>query len=230
MTPFDPAAVEAVLFDLDGTLIDTDDQVVASLARRLTPLARFLPLAPISLARRLVMWAETPGNALVTLFDRLGVDDNIFAIGDTLRRWRGLHPRQHLPLVPGAETVLHALSQRYHLAIVTTRGYRDAQAFLARHQLSHLFHSVATRESTRRLKPHPAPIHFVAEKLGLPPGRCAMVGDTTADVRSARAAGAWAVAVLSGFGERAELERAGAHLVLESVAQLGEILPPGNLT
>jgi len=230
MTPFDPAAVEAVLFDLDGTLIDTDDQVVASLARRLTPLARFLSLAPISLARRLVMWAETPGNALVTLFDRLGVDDNIFAIGDTLRRWRGLHPRQHLPLVPGAETVLHALAQRYHLAIVTTRGYRDAQAFLARHQLSPLFHSVATRESTRRLKPHPAPIHFVAEKLGLPPGRCAMVGDTTADVRSARAAGAWAVAVLSGFGERAELERAGAHLVLESVAQLGEILPPGNLT
>lgn len=227
MTHFDPATVEAILFDLDGTLIDTDDQAVASLARRLTPLARFYPFDPTSLARRLVMWAETPGNALVTLFDMVGVDDNVFAIGDTLRRWRGLHSRYDLPLVPGVEAALHALSRRYRLAIVTTRGQRDAGAFLARHSLSHLFHPVITRESSRRLKPHPAPIRVAAQKLGLPPHRCAMVGDTTADVRSARAAGAWAVAVLSGFGERDELERAGAHVVLESVAQLGEVLPLG---
>ena len=94
---FDPSAVEAILFDLDGTLIDTDDEAVATLARRLAPLARLVPFAPDRLARRLVMWAETPGNALVTLFDRAGVDDNIFAIGDTLRRWRGLRPRHRTP-------------------------------------------------------------------------------------------------------------------------------------
>ena len=221
---FDPSAVEAILFDLDGTLIDTDDEAVAALARRLAPLARLVPFAPDRLARRLVMWAETPGNALVTLFDRAGVDDNIFAIGDTLRRWRGLRPRHDLPLVPGVEPAVQALSQRYRLAIVTTRGHRDAEAFLAGHQMAHLFASVATRESTRRVKPHPAPIHFVAERLGLSPERCVMVGDTTVDVRSARAAGAWVAAVLSGFGTRDELERAGAHLVVESVAQLAEIL------
>ena len=228
MIRFDPSAVEAILFDLDGTLIDTDDEAVAALARRLSPLARLA--APDALARRLVMWAETPGNALVTLFDRVGVDDNIFAIGDTLRRWRGLHPRGDLPLVPGVEPAVRALAQRYRLAIVTTRGYRDAQAFLAGHDLAHLFSSVATRESTRRVKPHPAPIHFVAERLGLPPQRCAMVGDTAVDIRSARAAGAWAVAVLSGFGTRDEMERAGAHLVLDSVAQLAEVLSTNNFT
>jgi len=53
------------------------------------------------------------------------------------------------------------------------------------------------------------------------------VGDTTVDVRSARAAGAWVAAVLSGFGTRDELERAGAHLVLDSVAQLAEVLAAG---
>jgi phosphoglycolate phosphatase-like HAD superfamily hydrolase len=223
MTRFDPLAVEAILFDLDGTLIDTDDEAVAALARRLALLARLVHLAPDALARRLVMWAETPGNALVTLFDRAGVDDNLFAIGDTLRGWRGLRPRGDLPLVPGVEPAIRALAQRYRLAIVTTRGRRDAEAFLDGHNLAHLFSAVATRESTRRVKPHPAPIHFVAERLGLPPQRCVMVGDTTVDVRSARAAGAWVAAVLSGFGTRDELKRAGAHLVLDSVAQLAEI-------
>ncbi len=227
---FDPSAVEAILFDLDGTLIDTDDQAVAALARRLALLARLVRFAPDILARRLVMWAETPGNALVTLFDVAGVDDNIFAIGDTLRGWRGLRPRHDLPLVPGVEPAMQALAQRYRLAIVTTRGRRDAEAFLTRHNLAHLFSTVATRESTRRVKPHPAPIHFVAEQLGLPPQRCVMVGDTTVDVRSARAAGAWVAAVLSGFGTRDELERAGAHLVLDSVAQLVEVLTTINLT
>src|SRR5512135_888634 len=94
MIGFDPSAVEAILFDLDGTLIDTDDEAVAALARRLAPLARVVPFAP---------------DALVTLFDRAGVDDNIFAIGDTLRGWRGLRPRADLPLVPGIEPAMHAL-------------------------------------------------------------------------------------------------------------------------
>jgi HAD superfamily hydrolase (TIGR01509 family) len=228
MTSLDPAAIEAILFDLDGTLIDTDDQVVRSLARYLAPLARLFPFAPTALARRLVMWAETPGNALMTLFDMLGLDDNVFAIGDTLRRWRGLHSRQDLPLIPGVDSVLQALSRHYRLAIVTVRGRRDADAFLGQHNLAHLFDLVVTRESTRRLKPHPAPIRFAAEKLGLPACRCVMVGDTTTDVCSARAANAWAVAVLSGFGQQDELERAGANVVLESVAQMGKILPLDN--
>jgi phosphoglycolate phosphatase-like HAD superfamily hydrolase len=213
--------IEAIFFDLDGTLMDTDDQAVASLARYLTPLSVFFLINPTALARRLVLWAETPGNALMTFFDTIGLDDNVFAIGDTLRRWRGLYPPPNLPLIPGTDDTLRELSRRYRLAVVTTRGRRDAETFLAQHHLAHLFELVVTRESTCRLKPHPAPIRFTAETLGVSPNRCVMVGDTAADVRSARAAGAWAVAILSGFGEQDELERAGAHLVLESVAQLG---------
>jgi phosphoglycolate phosphatase len=221
--------IEAVFFDLDGTLIDTDDQAVESLARCLAPLAYLFPFEPGSLARRLVMWAETPGNFLMTLLDAVGLDDSVFAIGDAMRRRRGLHPRPNLPLMPGAGSALHTLSGRYRLAIVTTRGRRDAEAFLAQHNLAHMFDLVVTRESTRRLKPHPLPIRYATQMLGLLPHRCVMVGDTTTDVRSARAAGAWAVAVLSGFGERDELKRAGAHLVLESVAQMRGIeLPPGS--
>jgi phosphoglycolate phosphatase-like HAD superfamily hydrolase len=51
-----------------------------------------------------------------------------------------------------------------------------------------------------------------------------MVGDTTADVKSAKRAGAWSAAVLCGFGERHELESCGADIILDSTAELAEYL------
>jgi phosphoglycolate phosphatase-like HAD superfamily hydrolase len=51
-----------------------------------------------------------------------------------------------------------------------------------------------------------------------------MVGDTTVDIRAARRAGAWAIGVLCGFGEAKELKRAGAHLLLDSPADLLPLL------
>ena len=81
---------------------------------------------------------------------------------------------------------------------------------------------VVTHEDTWRLKPHPEPICYAAEQLGVAVGRCLMVGDTGVDVESAKAAGACAVGVLCGFGERRDL--AGADLILENTAELGEWL------
>jgi phosphoglycolate phosphatase-like HAD superfamily hydrolase len=79
-------------------------------------------------------------------------------------------------------------------------------------------------QDTRRLKPHPAPIRLAAERLNVAIENCVMVGDTAVDVRAARRAGAWSAAVLCGFGERQELERAGAHVVLNSTADLHPLL------
>ena len=120
--------------------------------------------------------------------------------------------------------MLTTLNGRYRLAVVTTRGRSEAEMFLEQHELSALFELLVTRESTWRLKPHPAPIQHAARELGVPADRCVMVGDTTVDVKSARRAGAWAVAVLCGFGEREELQRASAHVILEHTSQLTSLL------
>ncbi len=217
----DKDKVEAVLFDLDGTLMDTDDQAVESLAHRLE---RLRWPNPHQAARRLVMTAETPGNALMTLIDMLGLDSPLSAFTDRLHRWRGLRGRADFRIIADAEEMLTALKGRYRLAVVTTRGQRDAEAFLEQHDLRDYFDALVTRESTWRLKPHPAPIWHAARLLGAPVERCVMVGDTPVDVKSARRAGAWAVAVLCGFGERGELERAGAHVVLEHTAHCSSLL------
>jgi HAD superfamily hydrolase (TIGR01549 family) len=217
----DKDEIEAILFDLDGTLMDTDDQAVERLARRLQKLR--WP-NPGNAARRLVMAAETPGNAFITFLDILGLDSSLRALSDRLHEWRGLRTRDKFRIMTGVGDMLPALRGRYKLAVVTTRRKGDAEAFLGQYGLRDLFGALVTSDSTWRLKPHPAPVRCAAQKLGVPTERCVMVGDTTVDVKSGRRAGAWAVAVLCGFGERDELERAGAHAILDHTSQLPSLL------
>jgi phosphoglycolate phosphatase-like HAD superfamily hydrolase len=214
-------AIEAVLFDLDGTLMDSDDQVVERLALRLQRLGWRHPYRG---ARSLVMAAETPLNGLMTFLDALGLDALLMGMWARFRRLRGVPNQPGHRLMEGADVMLMELKQRYRLVVVTTRGRSDALAFLTQHALGDLFETLVTRESTQHLKPHPEPIRRAAGQIGIPVERCVMVGDTTMDVKSARRAGAKAVAVLCGFGERVELERAGAHVVLDHVADLTAVL------
>jgi HAD superfamily hydrolase (TIGR01549 family) len=216
-----PGEIDAILFDLDGTLVETDDDAVYTLARWLRPLRRCLPRRDEKrAARHIVMAIEGPSNSLLTFLDRLGLDDNLFDLHERLQRIRGLHTPLNFRPVDGVGETLLDLSHRYHLGIVTTRSRNDAATFLAQQGLSDLVQVIAGREDTWRLKPHPSPIRFAAERLNVPVERCLMVGDTTADILAARSAGARSAAVLSGFGEKDELERAGADLVLKSAREL----------
>ncbi|MEJ2748325.1 MAG: HAD family hydrolase [Anaerolineae bacterium] len=214
--PFDQ--IEAILFDLDGTLIDTDDAAVARLERKLRPLlGRRAP----HLARWLMMKAETPGNALVTLLDFLHLDEALMGATDKLRRRRGVYAAHEFSLIPGVGELLQSLAGRYKVALVTTRSRYHIDAFLQQFpRETAVFSTTCGLQDTHRLKPHPAPVRLAAKRLGIPVEKCVMVGDTTVDVKSGRRAGAWSVGVLCGFGEPEELARVGAHLVLESTADL----------
>jgi N-acetyl-D-muramate 6-phosphate phosphatase len=218
--------IEAVLFDLDGTLVETDDRWASNIATRLMPLRRVLPrLDTQALGRKIVMGIETPTTYAMLLMEHLGISSNFFGLTDRLRRSRGLATRASAVLVEGTEVLLQALQGHYKLAVVTTRARPEACAFLERAGLVHFFDTTITRHDVLRLKPDPEPVLKAAASLGVAPENCLMVGDTMADVRSARRAGAFAVAVLSGFGERRELEHAGAQLILERAVQLLDYLP-----
>ncbi len=220
-----PGEIDAVLFDLDGTLVETDDAAVEALARRLQPVRRLLPRRdPIGAARRLLMAVETPAARLLHLLDRVGLDDDLFSLGERLQRLRGVQTVPDFRPVEGVGEMLRDLNRRYHLAIVTTRSRREAQAFLEQQALTDLIQVITGREDTWRLKPHPSPVRHTAGRLGVPVERCLMVGDTPVDIEAARAAGARAIGVLCGFGERDELQRAGADLILKSTADLRDWL------
>jgi N-acetyl-D-muramate 6-phosphate phosphatase len=209
---------KAILFDLDGTLIDTDDTAVDRMAGRLAPL--FGRKAP-TVARWLLMQAETPGNWLITVLDWLRLDEPLMTFIDRLGRGRGVYPAAEFRLIPGVEHMLLELSEQYALAVVTTRSRYHITRFLeAFPTIAPLFDTTCGLQDSHRLKPHPWPVQLTAKRLGLAPADCLMVGDTVVDIKAGRRAGAWTAGVLCGFGQRAELERAGAHLILESTADL----------
>ena len=215
-------AIEAILFDMDGTLVDSDDLAVAALAARLRPI---LGRRAAPAARWLWMKAETPGNALITLLDIFHLDRPLLGLAHWLRGGREKSGQEDFPLIDGVEEMLRLVHGRYRLGVVTTRGRTHIEAFFnAYPQLAPLFTVSCSADDTRRLKPHPAPVQRAARELGLPAHACLMVGDTTMDVLSGRRAGAKTVGVLCGFGERRELERSGADAVLASTALLAQKL------
>jgi HAD superfamily hydrolase (TIGR01509 family) len=219
--PLDLSRIRALCFDVDGTLSDTDDLY----ARRVTPfLPRFLFRDPSRAAHRLVMWIESPGNALMGLPDRLGLDDELAALVNWMNRHRPRRGWKKYLLVPGVDSMLARLHGRFPMSVVSARDERATRAFLDHFDLTRYFDVIVTALTAAHTKPYPDPILFAAQKMGVPPESCLMIGDTTVDMRAAKSAGAQAVGVLCGFGEEGELRRRGADLILKSTAEVADVL------
>ena len=121
--------IKALCFDVDGTLSDTDDYYAGKSLRWLRYFPRFLIFDPERTARRLVMWAESPGNALLSLTDTIGLDDEIIALINWIYRRRRMKPQQYL-VVPGVPELLDRFQSRYPLAVINARDESSTMAFL----------------------------------------------------------------------------------------------------
>lgn len=213
--------MQAILFDLDGTLADTDDLLVARLARRLAAWKWFLPNRDSAgLARRMLMNADQPFNSLYAWGDRLYMDEVIALASRLFPRARRSKSPATVPAVPGAIGAVKTLAERYRVGVVTTRSERRAHEMIEALGLTAVLGVVATARSTLRIKPHPAPVLWAAARLGIDPSACLLVGDTAVDMAAGRAAGAQTVGVTCGFGNALELTQAGAQAVVGSPPDL----------
>ncbi len=221
--PLDLQRIHALCFDVDGTLSDTDDMYVQK-ALRFFP--RFLFHNPHRAARHFVMWVESPGNALIGLPDIVGLDDELLGLWEWLNRHRP-RPMKHFMMVPGVKEMLERLHGVYPMAVVSARDDKSTCAFLDQFELTGYFEEIVTAITAEHTKPYPDPILYAAEKMGVAPEGCLMVGDTTVDIRAGKAAGAQTVGVLCGFGEEGELKRRGADLILKTTSELADVLLDG---
>lgn len=209
--------IKAILFDIDGTLSDTDDRMVHQVARFVTP---FFPDVnrKKAFARWLVMAVESPGNYLYNLADRLSLDSAMIRVMQNMTKNRQHHPKKYW-LIPGVEEMLQGLA-RYPMGIVSARDAQTTMAFLRQFDLERFFDVIVTSQTCRYTKPFPDPLLNAAEELKIPPENCLMVGDTTVDMKAAQLAGMQAAGVLCGFGREEELLRAGANVILPATDAL----------
>jgi HAD superfamily hydrolase (TIGR01509 family) len=222
--PLDLPRIHALCFDVDGTLSDTDDMFVNRIARYLGPVRFLLPHRDQNrAARRFVMWAEAPGNALVGIPDWLGLDAPLAALAEQLTLIQP-RPKKDFLLVPGVKQMLSQLKGHYPMAVVSARDERSTLAFLYQFELRPYFDVIVTALTAEHTKPYPDPILYAAARMGARPENCLMIGDTPVDIRAGKAAGAQTLGVLCGFGEQAELQQLGADAILETTAGVADLL------
>jgi phosphoglycolate phosphatase len=177
--------IRAVLFDLDGTLLDTAPDLVRALNEVRREQGRE-PL-PFELARTQVSHGSS---GLI----RLGFPD---LSGEPLEALRmrlldlySLHLAVGTRLFEGCQQVLDHLAEReMPWGIVTNKPAFLTQPLLAALQLQHLAACVVSGDTLPQRKPHPAPLQLAASQIGIDPVHCLYVGDAERDVQSARAAG-----------------------------------------
>jgi len=223
--PLDVDRIQAICFDVDGTLSDTDDLWVSNFSRRFSFLKFLTPQKDMrSIGRWLVMVLETPGNLVYELFDRLNLDDEVASIFNWIAHHNpGRRPKRFW-MVPHGMQLIEFCHQRYPLSIVSARDEKSTYAFLKQFEIQNLFKIVITSQTCKYTKPFPDPILKAAQVKGIAPENCLMVGDTTVDIRAGKAAGAQTVGVLCGFGTERELRRAGADLIISDTYELMAIL------
>ena len=187
----------ALLFDLDGTLVDSVELIVRAFQHTAARhLGRALDRAAI---------VATIGRPLPTVLEELAPGDG----ERLLATYRAFILEHHAALVrayPGAAEALVALRARgYRLGIVTAKSRAQAELAFRLCRLEPLVDVTICHEDAPRHKPAPDPLLAAAARLGLPPGACCYVGDSVFDLQAARAAGMAGVGVTWGAGLPADL-------------------------
>lgn len=208
---------ETVLFDLDGTLIDSGALILASFQH----------------ATRSVLGREIPAELLMANVGGHGIHAQMSAF-DAERaaelvdvyREHNMRSYQDVQAFPGIEDALAELhGQGRRLGVVTAKSRPTVEVTFDVLPLGRYFSTVVTGDDSERHKPDPEPLFVALERIGTAAATAAYVGDSPFDVRAAKAAGMAAVAVgWGGIHGRERLEREQPDAYVERPADLAHVL------
>ena len=206
-----------IVFDLDGTLVDSEALIVASVTEAFRAVNE--PVPDVGAIRAIS--GITARDALAILApgaDEARVDVLLESYVDHYHRRSAASIE---PLFEGALELLDRLqaSPETILAVATGKGYAGAVTLLERHGIIDRFNSIETPTHNRG-KPDPEMVHTAMNKAGVDAAHTVMLGDTVHDMRMAKAAGVKALGVAWGYHEAADLELAGADIVVRGFCEV----------
>ena len=218
--------VDAVIFDMDGTLIDSIDiyfEIVEITLKRLE-----LP----QVSRTKILDAAETGdfNWDLVLPDEVKnkKDEIIAAAWEIINEVAPQMFEENLELIRGADNILQNISSgipKIGLVTSTQRQYLKIKMRpLKSAGVEKLFDVIITSDDVPNRKPDPDPLIECAKRLDVNPNKCVYVGDTRTDMQAGKAAGMRTVGVLTGFDEYEILEKENPDAIMESVRTLLEVI------
>jgi len=207
----------AVIFDLDGTLVDSRDDIAASINEG---------LAGVGAARRPdAVIHPLIGRPLVEMFERLLPPRLVERSEEAAALYRAHYfdnCSRNSRIFPGVIDCLESLAG-VPLAVATTKATFQAVRVAEELGLERYFELVQGTDDLP-FKPDPAVIELVLGRLGMPAEECWMVGDTVHDLQAGRSAGLSTCAVTYGIGDAKDLSAEAPDLLLDSLADLPRVL------
>jgi len=189
-------AISAVLFDLDGTLLDTAPDLARAVNRQRVERG----LEPVALERLRPAVSQGARGMLRVAFDLLPGQDGYDAMREEFLDYYLADLCVHTCFFPGMDSVLSTLEARgIAWGIVTNKLHRFTMPLLERMDLHRRPACIVSGDTAPRAKPYPDPLLEAARCIDIEPGRCLYVGDDERDVQAALAAGMTPVVALWGY-------------------------------
>jgi len=205
--------LQGVLFDWDGTLVDSYEADSAAY------LAMFREMG---IAWGLAELAEHYSPNWYDVYRAAKLPKERWAEAD--RAWRAHYARHSPGLIAGAREVLDEVRREHYLGLVTSGDRDRVTRQLREFHLTRIFRARVCSSDTRKKKPHPAPLRRALRHLQLRASACVYVGDSAEDLLMARSAGVRAIAVLGPFPTEKRLRAAQPEYLLESIRELPALL------
>ncbi|MDR2710761.1 MAG: HAD-IA family hydrolase [Burkholderiales bacterium] len=216
-------AIAALFFDLDGTLIDTADDLTAALNHVRQHLYNLPPL-PVSQLRAYA--SRGAGGLLQAGLDLKPKNAAFEKAREMFLTHYAQHLTDHVCFFPGIEALLEHLDRRrLPWGIITNKHQRFTAPVLAHLGLDRRAACVVSGDTTAHAKPHPMPLLHAAQTVGVPPQHCWFIGDDHRDIDAARAAEfQYAVAVRWGYLGDKPVESWGADAIINTPEELWELI------
>jgi phosphoglycolate phosphatase len=211
--------IRGVVFDLDGTLIDSVLDIAEAANHALT--VSGYPTRSVAEIRGYV--GDGARVLLARAAEKPSDDPELDALFERFLDYYTAHPIAHTELLPCVRDTLGALS-RLPLALCTNKPRRTTTAVVNGLELATSFQVIVAGDDLPQKKPDPAPLRHIAQRLGAAPAELVMVGDGPQDVECARAAGARSIGVENGIAQRERLLAARPDALIPTLCALPDLL------
>jgi HAD superfamily hydrolase (TIGR01509 family) len=205
--------LEGVLFDWDGTLIDSYHADTSAY------LAMFKEMG-ISWGLEELEKHYSPN--WYQVYRAAKLPRKLWDEAD--RAWRAHYAKHRPKLISGARRVLAQIGRKHALGLVTSGDRDRVLRQLREFGLTRLFSARVCSGDTPRKKPHPEPLRLAMQQMELEPACCAYIGDAPQDVEMARRAGVLAIGVLGPFPTEKRLRAARPEFLIGSLEELPDVL------